>query len=155
MTRQAARAARPSGASPKHRRRLLLFRLALCVVVAALVSWLVGAARAPSSGVLERGLLWLLAALLPVHLVLWQLGGISLLDRVPGRRRLKAAVALVALAASPMVLYPLGLVAVALSLFAGGTASPALAVTGTLVLSPLLALGLIAAMFILGRYKGG
>jgi hypothetical protein len=131
---------------------LLIFRIVLCAVVAALAAWLLQAARAPSSGVVERVLLLVLAVLLPVHLVLWQLGGIRLLDRLP---QLRGSLALLALAASPIVLYPLGLVAIAVSVFAGGTASPALALTGTLMLSPIIALVLIALMFILGRYKGG
>ena len=98
----------------------------------------------------------LIAVLLPLHLVLWQLGGIKLLDRTRGwPRPVLAAVALAALAASPMVLYPLGLIAIAVALFSGGAAGPALAVTGGLMLSPIIALLVIALMFVLGGYKGG
>lgn len=103
-----------------------------------------------------RALMWLVAALLPLHLFFWQLGGINLIDRFPAApRQAKAAVALIALGASPMVLYPLGLLAVAASFFAGGAATPALAVSGVLLLSPIIAIVLIALMFILSGRKGG
>jgi hypothetical protein len=149
------RARRP--VSPAHKRRLLITRLILSALILGLTAWLIAAARSPSSGPLERALLWLIAVLLPIHLVMFQLNGIMLLDRLPRRpRQLKAAVALIALAASPMVLYPLGAIAVLVAIFSGGgAAAPALTVTGLLMLSPILALLLIAVMFALSGYKGG
>jgi hypothetical protein len=150
--RQRPRAERPA----RPTRRLRVRRVVVVLLAAALTAWLVGAARAPSTGAVERPLLWLLAVLLPVHVLAFQLDGIRWLtssSRLPPK--LRAAAALVALCASPMVLYPLGLLALAMSLVAGGTASPALAVTGLVMLLPIIAIGVIALMFIAGRYKGG
>ena len=83
-------------------------------------------------------------------------GGIKLLDRSKTLPKpMRTFVALSALAASPMVLYPLGLIAVAVALFSGGAAGPALAVTGGLMLSPIIAMLAIALLFVLSGYKGG
>ena len=140
--------------SQRHARRLLIFRLILSALILGLSAWLVAAARAPSSGPVEQIFLLVIAVLLPLHLVMWQLGGFRILDRLP--RRLKAPVALIALAASPMVLYPLGALAVLVAIFSGGgAAAPALTVTGLLMLSPIFALVLIAILFALSGYKGG
>ena len=142
---------------PGHARRLLINRTILSVLILGLTAWLAAAALAPSSGPVERFFLILIATLLPIHLVMWQLGGINILDRMPRwPRKAKAAVALVALAAGPMVLYPLGAIAVLVAIFSGGgAAAPALTVTGLLMLSPIIAMVVIALMFALSGYKGG
>jgi hypothetical protein len=92
-----------------------------------------------------------------LHVFVWQLGGHHLLDngvKIP--RKLKGALALVMLGVSPMVLYPLGLIALLVSFFVGGgAAAPALAVTGLVLLSPIIMLLGIALMFALHGYKGG
>ena len=157
MTQPLADQARPRGPSPKHRRRLLATRLILSAVIVGLSVWLAGAAQSPSSSLIESALLLLLAALLPIHLFFWQLGGIKLLDRA---RRLPRPLAIViayaALASSPMVLYPLGALAVVVALFAGGgAATPALAVSGLLMLSPIFLIVGIGLLFVLSGYKGG
>lgn len=140
----------------RHAQRLRVRRVILVLLAAALTAWLIGAARQPSSGPVERGLLWLLAILLPIHVLAFQLDGIRWLTASPRLpQKLRAAAALIALCASPMVLYPLGLLAIAVSLFSGGAASPALAVTGLVLLLPIIAIGVILLMFIAGGYKGG
>ena len=142
------------GPSPQHRRRQRVFRLLFSALVLGLSAWLVSAALSPSSGWVERPLLLLIAVLLPLHLVFFHLNGIKVLDRIRGwPRPLKSIVAIVALAASPMLLYPLGLIAIGVSLFAGDAATPALAVTGGLMLSPIIAIVLLGVMFALGRHK--
>lgn len=142
------------GRSPRHRRRQLRFRLVLSVLILGLSAWLVGAALSPTSGWLERPLLLLIAALLPLHLWFYHLNGTAVLHRMRGwPRPIQGAVAMVALAASPMLLYPLGLMAIAVSLFAGDAATPALAVTGLLMLSPIIAIVLLGLMFALSRHK--
>jgi hypothetical protein len=129
---------------------LTVRRVILSALILALAAWLVRAAMAPSSGPVERVLLLLLAILLPLHLVFFHLGGTRLLELMRGwPRPFQAVVAYVALAASPMVLYPLGLIALAVSLFAGGAATPALAVAGGLMLAPIvliLGLGMLMAL---------
>jgi hypothetical protein len=141
---------RPIKASPRPPRRLTVRRTILSALILSLAAWLVSAANAPSSGPIERILLLLLAVLLPLHLVFFQLDGMRLLERTRGwPRALRAAALCLALAASPMVLYPLGLIAIAVSLFAGGAATPALAVAGGLMLAPIvliLGLGLLMAL---------
>ncbi|MFL6735320.1 MAG: hypothetical protein ACJ8EY_11590 [Sphingomicrobium sp.] len=147
-------APRRAGPSAAHKRRLLVRRVILSGLILALTMWLIGAAQAESSGPVERILLRVLAALLPIHLFFWQLEGIRLIDRARKLAKpLAIAVAYLALASSPMVLYPLGLLAVVVSLFGGGgAAAPALAVTGTLMLSPIIAIILIALMFMTSRH---
>ena len=143
--------------SSKHKRRMLIHRIVLSALIIALSTWLAAAAQSPSSGIAERVLLLLLAVLLPLHLIFWQLEGIKLLDRARKvARPLAVAVAYVALACSPMVLYPLGAIAVLVALVSGGgAATPALAVSGLLMLSPIFALVIIALMFMASGYKGG
>jgi hypothetical protein len=147
----------PRTPSPTHRRRSLIHRTVLSILILSLSAWLVNASLAASSGPIERALMLLIAVLLPIHLVMWQLDGIKLLDRLPHwPRQLKGVVALIALAAGPMVLYPLGAIAVLVAIFSGGgAAAPALTVTGLLMLSPIFAIILVALMFALSRYKGG
>jgi hypothetical protein len=131
-------------------------RFIMCVLAAVLTAWLLGVAMSPSTGLVQRVLLLAIAVLIPIHVVMWQLEGSRLLGRMRGwPRPVAVSVALVALAASPMVLYPLGLIAVAVSLFSGGASAPALAVSGVLLLSPLILLFLIAMMFVIGGHKGG
>ena len=137
-------------------KRLRVRRFILCVLASILTAWLVGAAMSPSAGMVQRVLLWAIAVLVLIHVVMWQLEGIKLLDRMRGwPKPATASVALIALAASPMVLYPLGLIALAVSLFSGGASAPALAVSGVLLLSPIILLFLIAMMFVIGGHKRG
>jgi hypothetical protein len=68
-------------------------------------------------------------------------------------RWFKAAIAYAGLASSPLTLYPLGLLAVIVALFSGGAAGPALAVSGLLMLSPILAILGIGLMFALGSRR--
>ena len=153
--REAQRPRRP--VSPGHARRLLIHRLVLSALILGLSVWLVGAAQSATSGPIERALMYLIAVLLPVHLLVFQLEGVRLLDRIRDwPKPLIKAVALLMLAASPMALYPLGAIAVLVAIFSGGgAAAPALTVTGLLMLSPIFALLLIALMFALSGYKGG
>ncbi len=90
------------------------------------------------------------------HVVVFQLEGLHLFDRIrTWPRPLAVPAALLAMAATPMVLYPLGLLALGVALVAGPPAAPALAVSGLLVLSPLIAIAVIALMVVVGRHKGG
>ena len=141
----------------KHKRRLLVRRIVLSALIVGLSTWLAAAAQSPTSGLVERLLLWLLAVLLPLHLVFWQLDGIRLLDRGRGLPKpLKIVIAYTALGSSPMVLYPLGAIAIVVALVSGGgAATPALAVSGLLMLSPIFAIVIIALMFMASGYKGG
>lgn len=147
----------PREVSPKHRRRLLIHRTILSALIFGLSVWLVGAAQSPTSGPIERALMLVIAVLLPIHLVMWQLGGVRLLERMRSwPKPLVKVIALLLLAASPMVLYPLGAIAVLVAIFSGGgAAAPALTVTGLLMLSPILLMLVIALMFIVhGRKRG-
>jgi hypothetical protein len=143
--------------SPKHRRRLQIHRAILSLLILGLSVWLVGAAQSATSGPIERALMYLIAVLLPVHLVVFQLEGVRLLDRIRDwPKPLIKTIALLMLAASPMVLYPLGVIALLVAIFSGGgAAGPVLTVTGLLMLSPIIVLILIALMFIASGYKGG
>jgi hypothetical protein len=143
-----------AGRKARHARKIAFRRVLLSLVVLALAAWLVAAANAPGTALPIRALLLLIATLLPIHLLFWQWEGTKRIGGSSWPRPLKVTMMLVALAASPMVLYPLGLIAVGASLFAGGSATPALAVSGGLMLSPLILLFLIALMFVLGRRKG-
>src|SRR4051794_8674757 len=115
----------------RHAQRLRGRRIVLAVVAVMLSGWLAGAAQSPSSGLIERILLLAIAVMIPLHVMFWQLG-FGVLDRATRwPRPLALPIALLALATSPMVLYPLGAIAVLVSLFAGGgAATPALAVSG-------------------------
>jgi hypothetical protein len=141
----------------KHRRRLRIRQVILSALILSLAGWLVIAARSPSSGPIERILLILIAIVVVIHLVVWQLDGVRLLSRMRGwPKAIATPVALLMLAASPMVLYPLGALAVLVAILSGGgAAAPALTVAGLLMLSPIFAILLIALMFILSGYKGG
>jgi hypothetical protein len=140
--------------SPQHRRRRAIGRAVVSVIILSLTAWVAGAALAPSTGPIARVLLLVIAVLLPLHLVFWQLNGMRVLDRMKGwPRPTRASVAMVGLAASPMTLYPLGLLAVVVALFSGGVATPALAVTGVLMLSPILAIVVLGLMFTVSRHR--
>jgi hypothetical protein len=134
----------------------MITRVIMAVIIMALTVWLVGAARSPGITPGTQVLLAVLAVILPLHLILWQLGGVKLLDRMRSwPKPIIAAATLLMLASSPMVLYPLGLLAVVLAAFAGGIAGPALAVTGTVMLLPIFLLVGIALLFVISGYKGG
>jgi CheY-like chemotaxis protein len=137
--------------------RLRVRRVIVSALVIVLSAWLANAALSPSSGLVEQFVLLLMAVLLPLHLVFFQLDGIRILDRIRHwPKPFKLTLVLLAMAASPLVLYPVGLIAILVAIFAGGgAAAPALAVTGTLMLSPIIAIFVIALMFMLSGYKGG
>lgn len=143
--------------SAKHKWRMLIHRTILSALIIALSTWLAAAAQSPTSGIVERVLLLVLAVLLPLHLIFWQLEGIRLLDRARKfPRPVAIVIAYTALACSPMALYPLGAIAIVMALVSGGgAATPALAVSGLLMLSPIFAIVIIALMFMASGYKGG
>ena len=110
---------------------------------------------APATGPIAGGLMVLIAFLLPIHLVLWRLGGIRLLQRMQQwPRPVRASFGLLAMAASPMVLYPLGLLAVIVALVTDGGAGSALAVAGGLMILPVIAIFAVGLLFALSRTKG-
>ena len=141
----------------KHWRRLRIRQVIVSALILILAGWLVLAARSPSSGPIERTLLILIATVVVVHLLVWQLDGARLLSRMRNwPKAIVTPVALLMLASSPMVIYPLGALAVlAAMLSGGGAAAPALTAAGLLMLSPIFAILLIALMFVLSGYKGG
>ena len=126
----------------------------MSLLVAALTAWLAGAALSPQTATLPRVLLLALAVLLPLHLVLWHLGGIKLIDELRSwPKPLQMPLVFLGLGTSPIVLYPLGLLALLVALFSGDVAGPALAVTGVVMLSPIIAIVGIAVMFMLGSKR--
>jgi hypothetical protein len=147
----------PRPVRESHARRLRNRRIIVSALIVGLTLWLAGAALAHSSGPIEKALLLLMATLLPIHLVMWQLGGMNHLNQARGSpRALQVAVALIALGSSPLVIYPVGALAVLVAIFSGGgAAAPALTVTGLLMLSPIILLLLIALLFVASGYKGG
>jgi hypothetical protein len=146
----------PADRASRHARKLRVRRIIVVAIAAVLTIWLASAAQSPASGPIERVLLLAIALLVPLHVVAFQLDGYRILDRKGIPRRLRGALAVLMLCASPMVLYPLGLIALLVSLFSGGgAAAPALAVSGLVLLSPIILLLAIALMFALHGYKGG
>ena len=146
-----------TAAAARHQRRLAVRRVIVSVLIVGLSIWLAGAAQAPGTGLVQRVLLLVIAALLPLHLFFWQLGGIKLVDAAKRvAKPLAILLVFLALGTSPLVLYPLGLVAVLVALATGGgAATPALAVSGLLMLSPIILILAIALMFMASGYKGG
>jgi hypothetical protein len=131
------------------------FRVVLASIVVVLAAWLITTSMAPATGLFTRGLMLLIACLLLVHLVLWQFGAISVVERVKRwPRPLAVAFGLLAMASSPMAIYPLGLLAVVVALITGGTAGSALGVAGGLMILPVVAIFAIGLLFALSRHKG-
>jgi hypothetical protein len=133
----------------KHKRRLRARRAILALCTAALVAWLVASALSPEIDFAARFLLFLLAALVGLHVVFWQLSGHSWWSRLP--RPMDRVLTLLALATAPVVLYPVGMIAVVAAFSIGGAAWPALATAGALILSPIVAIVLLGVAFALSR----